>query len=411
MLVALGACHEEGAARLFTPEETAALEKRVLDKVAETDKSCIRPELVELLKPDCPCAKEAMYRKDPNFAQYCANKLTEQIKTIAAAGVGCSPYQVGAKPDHWGAPVYDMWPTHIATLLEQRALAADDTASALDEIFDAIRVSQDATRGRVSLSRAVITATMESKLLATAQKLVTKKSLSDDQLLVLSAKVDALIKTEPRVVENLRGEALYMALHLGVVAIKGPLWIPPSGRSDTYLPQMYDVEYQEDFGATYISSELWAEEKLSQFCTDDNIAVCFMAMSALSTLASTDIVAEVRGAETLLALEPSEGARLRLQRRAITKSNTTMAGSEVAIGQRAHVLTRLAALRIQLDVLRAGKCPVLEANAIGTHYLRDSVELRQLGGPVQAQPVDGGIDILPPVWSYRRQVAARISCP
>lgn len=53
----------------------------------------------------------------------------------------------------------------------------------------------------------------------------------------------------------------------------------------------------------------------------------------------------------------------------------------------------------------------LTTNAIGTYYAPDSVEPRQLGGPVQVQPVDGGIDVLPPVWVPTQKPIAHIRCP
>jgi hypothetical protein len=383
----------------------------VLDKVAETDKRCIRPALVALMKPDCPCANEAISPKDPRFAQYCANKLAEQIKTIAAAGVGCSPFQVGVGSERPAPSVYDMWPTHIATLLSQRALAADDTASALHEILDAVRVSQDATRGRVPLSNAVITATMEGKLLATALELVTKQPMSDDQLVALTAKVDALIETEPAFIESFRGEVVYMALHLGVVAIKGPLWVPPGGRSDIFPPHFYPVDYQEDVGATFISAELQTEERLVRSCTDDNLAACFFAVTAAPIHEDVDIAADVQRAGTLLALAPSEGMRVRLRREVIARNSDSISIYGVPLRQRAHIMTRFAALRMQLDALRAHACPALEANAVETYYVRGRPAPGNLGGALQLRPVDGGIDVLPPVWLKVQKPVTHISCP
>lgn len=421
ILVALSACEYGSAERLFTKAEVAALEKRVLDKVAETDQSCIRPELVALMKPDGACANEANrqrlgYTKRPAVSltpslQRCADRLAGEIKAIAAAGVGCSPFQVGVHSGDWNSKGHGVWPFHIANLLSLRAETADDTAVALNEILDAVHVSQDVTRGRVPVLNAIATATMEDKLLATANKLVTKQSLSEDQLAALIEKVDSLIQTEPDVVENLRGEAVYTALHLGVVAIEGPFWKPPGGRSDVFLPHLYQVDFQEDVGASFISALLWNEEQVTRFCKDDNLALCFFSLNAPLSTEATDIAAEVQGAGILLALEPSEEARMRLQRRVVAKSKDSLGVYEIPVQQRGRILSRLAALRMQLDALRSHECPTLEANAVGTYYLRGRPEPRNLGGPLQLMPVDGGIDVLPPVWVAMQKPIAHISCP
>jgi hypothetical protein len=423
ILVAHAACQGPSAARLFTPDETAALEKRVLDEVAQTDHSCIRPELVALMKPDRPCEDEAIrqridQKKDPAFAlspalQHCAEKLAAEVKAIAAAGGGCSPFQVGVVgADLWRSDSRGFWPFHIANLLSHRAHEAEDVNGALHETLDAIRVSQDATRGRVPVMNAVVTATMEEKLLVTALKLVTKQPLAEAQLAALIAKVDELIAREPSIVENMRGEVIYMALHEGVAAMKGPFWIPPGGRSAMFPSRFYRVDFQEDVGASLVSAFLWTEEELTRFCHDDNLATCFLAASAPVTDEPPDIAAEVQGAGTLLALEPSEEARKYLQNRVIAKSKDSSGVFEVPIKQRARVLSRLAALRLQLDALRSHKCPMLEANALGQyHYLQGRPEPRRLGGPLQMKPVDGGIDVLPPGWVGDRRPVARISCP
>ena len=386
ILVALAAC-ENPAERLYTDAETAALEKRVLDEVAQIDRSCVRPELVELTNTKCPCA---------DGAPGCVDGLVAQFRAIAAAGVGCSPFQVGVGPDNdWFNTTCGSWAIHVANLLDRHALAAHDSATALFEILDAIRVSQDLARGPVHGMRTTWMMTMEGKLLHTALALVTKAPFSAEQLAVITAKVDALFETEPPILDTLRGESLATALHAGAGAIEGPFWVPPGGPSSLFPPRFYLAAHPLDVGAVMISNHVSLEAKLTQACSN-NVTACMAAMMAPDWSQSADVEAEVAHAETLLAFVSSE-ARLHIQRSVVAKTNSAGV-STLLVGQRARLLSALAALRMQLDTLQTGKCPAPLAP-------------RPLGGPVQIKRVGDGIDVLPPLLVAQRRAVAHISCP
>jgi hypothetical protein len=103
--------------------------------------------------------------------------------------------------------------------------------------------------------------------------------------------------------------------------------------------------------------------------------------------------------------------RVRLRREVIARNSDSISIYGVPLRQRAHIMTRLAALRMQLDALRAHACPALEANAVETYYVRGRPAPGNLGGALQLRPVDGGIDVLPPVWLKVQKPVTHISCP
>jgi hypothetical protein len=237
--------------RLFTDDELAALETRVLAEVNKSRRDCIRPEALALWKPTgelAACIKECdvldygadhrkPIRRDELFriATPEATALDAKCGALvsaafvrAAANPGCSPFQIGI--DNVDGVRAFLPRFHLLHLLSRHAHAQGDRASAARSLVTALQVFQDSARGRTN--DFITASALRSSSAFNLIELLADAPLTRTDLDALASSLDHLIASEPPPHEMLQTEANHMAFVYGLVPLKGPSWPVPGGRSE-----------------------------------------------------------------------------------------------------------------------------------------------------------------------------------
>jgi hypothetical protein len=384
-LLVVAAC-QRAPARIYTDAEIADLEARVMAKVAETDASCSHPELLAFatsLDADCRKACRALENSRRPFSpmleesvdtnevaaldEKCAANTLAALGRAAMVSPGCSPYQVGvhAEPgDNIGKDQPSFIDSvYVTNLLLRHALREVDAYVAITELLIGIRVYQDFGRGRINLIQSNLGSAMEGMVIAAAEKILSRASLTNEQLDDVAATLDVAIENEPWPGETLQGEAVHLALHHGVAALKPKDWQPPGGRSDLTSsnegPKSSAHDSRDDAAQMMAAGLRMAAQYAQQCPASASLAACFANLKRSDDDVQTyewDIEATNKHA-IRVAIFPDDDTRHDSQQQLVKSMATQGPYIATTVQRRAVQLARLIGLRVHVQVLRDGRCP------------------------------------------------------
>lgn len=378
VVVALCACHK-APPRIYTDAEIATLEKRVLDEVAKTDASCpSHQELLDIATAiDEPCRRvfEATHsqldtesNEIASVDDKCSARVIEAFGRAASTSPGCSPYQVGVRTEFpvmaasWDKRFRQYIDSlHAARILAWHALRETDDYVGLTELLLALDVAQDMGRGRVDLLEGMKAASMEKNLVSAAEKLLSQSSLTHEQLVDATATLDATMAREPSFSAALQGEALSMALHVGVAALKPIDWQPPGGRTELTTwkgARPASNHDSRDDAAALMEIGLRRIEADAKACPpSSSLATCHANLAATDSPTNIDEDFERADKQAArVAMFPDDVTRRQSQEQLVAAS-IEPEFLEDYVGRRAVAFSHVVALRLRLQVLLDGHCP------------------------------------------------------
>jgi hypothetical protein len=192
----------------------------------------------------------------------------------------------------------------------------------------------------------------------------------------------------------LQSEAVHVAFGYGLVPLKGPSWTVPGGRNDLMVSKLEPSTSHDprDWAGIMMMSALEGGERLEAACQPTALLrECFDHVSAVPVVTS-DHIAELLDRPR----KGDEATRARVKREIVDGFvwSDTYADS---LARRAKELVPLVALRLRIEVLRAGRCPTApELGAPPYTALRTPTVL---GDSIQVTPVDHGLRLDPPGWA------------
>ncbi len=455
LLVLAAACGKSGTApapgpQLFTEVEIAAYKSALLARMAETtNRTCPRPvvrepgtdapatsDLIAVAEPTGAVATclttlaarvgkakivELVEQRDPEIVALvgtCGGALEQAARKAASHREACSPYQVGARrePAEWVTVVRS---AHLLGLHARLSAERGTPAVALAMLLDGASAYRDLGRGHVNLVAAMIAVAATDVLLEQARAILTSATVPRDAIDGLVTGVDALLASEPSFASVLRGERHQFELMYGMGRLEGPNWAPPGGWPDGVRPEVDNepmTKSPRDEGAVmFAAAEKLAAER-DEACPDKaSLKVCHDGLAALGEAASK--VKPPRFGEELwtdLAKAAGSGDALATAHRireAIVQIIVNVAHPALSpyIGKRAAGYARLAALRIHLEIARAGRCPT-DAELAAPPYPA-LLAPAALGDRLTVARTNGGdLEVVPPAWAESKRPAWRISC-
>ncbi|MFH1530998.1 MAG: hypothetical protein ABIK09_09735 [Pseudomonadota bacterium] len=251
---------------LVTPEEVAAVEARVMQRIAEYRAvRCVRPVLRGDPTPGSGAEGLAAFGADAPALQGCFSfseengeaispkdlvafletgeglpvDLTEALRSecggvsaaVSAAvahGDVCSPWRPGIK----GIPAFLPFirTSKIAVILGRTAYTSADTLPLARAALDRIRFDQDTFRGGGTLIAAMVgTASTIAYQVPWLRWLLDQASLDEAALSEIVDSLGVLLATEPPVGEIIEADGYWGFLQLILPVLKGSDWTPPGG--------------------------------------------------------------------------------------------------------------------------------------------------------------------------------------
>jgi hypothetical protein len=398
--------------RLFTDDELATLETRVLAEVNKSRRDCIRPEALALWKPTgelAACMKEcdvldfgADHRKQIRPDAYWrittpeagavdakCGALVSAAFERAAATPGCSPFQLGIENDD---VIESLHRFHLLHLLVRHAQAQGDRASSTRTLVAALQATQDYARGRVS--DAMVALALETSLADKATELLGDAQLTRSDLDALATSVDHLIASEPPPHELLQAEAANTGFAYGLVPLKGPSWSVPGGRTDLMrrwsLRPSTSHDPRDDAGIMMLYA-VESGERFSAACPPTaSVRECFDRLNAsphTTAAPSADLLDRPRKGD--------DATRARVKREIVDAKFANNADAFWLV-RRAVAIVPLVALRLRIEVLRNGRCPTGAELDVPPYSTLRAPSI--LGDSIPVTPIDHALRIDPPAW-------------
>lgn len=398
--------------RLFTDDELAALETRILAEVNKSRRDCIRPEAIALWKPTgelAACIKECdvldygadhrkPIRRDELFriATPEASALDTKCGALvsaaferAAANPGCSPFQLGV--DNVDGVSAFLPRFHLLHLLTRHAHAQRDRASAARSLVAALQAFQDCARGRTN---DIITSALGSNVASNLAELLAEAQLTRNDLDALATSVDHLIASEPPVHELLQAEAAHIGFSYGVIPLKDPSWPVPGGRSELVQssPRPSTSHDPRDDAGIMMMYALESGERLRTACQPNaSMRACFDPSNA-----TPDAPTGAHGGDILDRPRKDDAATRARVKREIVDSYLASGGYAYLIVMRAKAIVPLVALRLRIEILRNGRCPTAAELDLPPYSTLRAPSV--LGDSIQVTPSEHALRIDPPAW-------------
>lgn len=414
-LLLVTACERVPAkqSRLFTDDELAALETRVLAEVNKSTRDCIRPEAVALWKPTgelAACIKECdvldygadhkkPIRRDELFriATPEATALDAKCGALvgaaferAAANPGCSPFQLGI--DNVDGPPAFLPRFHLLHLLSRHAHAQSDRALAARLLVAALQAFQDSARGRTD--DFITASALRSSSAFNFIELLADAQLTRNDLDALATTLDHLIASEPRPHDMLQADAAHVGFAYGLVPLKGSSWAVPGGRSELMLSSLRPStshDPRDGAGITMLTA-LEDGERLRTACQPTtSLRECF------DHLAATPHTTPTAHAPDPLDRPRKDDAATRARvKREIVDMYLSTSDHSYAITNRVHAMVPLVALRLRVEILRSGRCPTAAELDVPPYSTIRAPSV--LGDSIPVTPIDHGLRVDPPAW-------------
>lgn len=401
--------------RLFTDDELAMLESRVLAEVNKSRHDCIRPEALALWKPsgelaacidECdildygadhkkPIRRDELFRiVTPEAAALDAKcgALVSAAFERAAANPGCSPFQIGINNAE-GVDAF-LPRFHLLHLVARHARAQADRASAARSLVTALQAFQDYARGRTNSFTRLTASAARSSLALGLIELLADAHLTHSDLDALATSLDHLIASEPPPHEMLQTEAAHAAFAYGLVPLEGAGWPVPGGRSELMLSSLRPStshDPRDAAGATMLSA-LESGERLRTACPpSSSLRECFDHLNAVP--ATTAIADGIDLLDRPRKDDPATRARVK---REIVDTYLASNGYASSIVRRAQDFVPLVALRLRIEILRNGRCPTATELTVPPYSALRAPSV--LGDAIPATLVDHALLVDLPAW-------------
>ncbi|MDB4953058.1 MAG: hypothetical protein JWO36_627 [Myxococcales bacterium] len=406
--------------RLFTDDELTALETRVLAEVNKSTPDCIRPEALALWKPtgelavcikDCdvldygadhkkPIRRDELFRIATPEATALDAKCGALVSTAferAAANPGCSPFQIGI--DNVDGGPASMPRLLLLHLICRHADAQGDHASGARSLVAALQAFQDYARGRTNGSTLATASAARSSLAFGLIELLADAQLTHNDLDALATSLDHLIASEPPPHEMLQTESAHLGFAYGLVPLKGSSWPVPGGRSDLMLssPQPSTSHDPRDAAGIMMLYALESGERLRTACQPtSSFRECFEHLNATPhTTAAAQVAASLDRPRND---DPATRARVK---REIVGNYLASNAYAYWIATHAKDIVPLVALRLRIEILRNGRCPIPAELDVPPYSTLRAPSV--LGDSVSVTPIDHALRVDPPAW-VREQI-------
>ena len=405
--------------RLFTDDELAALESRVLAEVNKSRRDCIRPEALALWKPtgalatcieECdvldygadhkkPIRRGELFRIATPEASALDAKCGELVSAAferAAAHPGCSPFQLGI--DNLDDTRTFLPRFHLLHLVSRHAHAQGNRASGAHSLVVALQAFQDYTRGRTNSFTLVIGSVARSRLALDLIELLADAQLTRNDLEALATSVDHMIASEPRPHEMLQTEAADMGLRYGLVPLKGSSWPVPGGRNELmeFSRKPSTTHDPRDDAGISMMYALERGERLRTACQPAaSLRECFDRLSSNNNNRPHTTVAY--RADLLDRPRKDDAATRARVKREIVDGYFSSDLHVNTIARRAKDIVPLVALRLRIEIVRSGRCPTAAELDLPPYS-----ELRApsvLGDSIAVTPIDHALRVDPPAWA------------
>ncbi|HEY5945397.1 MAG TPA: hypothetical protein VIV40_07895 [Kofleriaceae bacterium] len=417
-LLFVSACEKAPAkqSRLFTDDELAALETRVLAEVNKSTPDCIRPEALALWKPTgalAACVKECdvldygadhrkPIRRDELFriATPEATALDAKCGALATAAFeraadkpGCSPFQIGV--DNGGGVSAVLPRFHLLHLLSRHALAEGDRASGAHSLVAALQAFQDHARGRTNGIPLMTASSARSSLASGLLELLADAQLTRSDLDALATSLDHLIASEPPPHEMLQADAADMAFAYGLVPLKGPSWSVPGGRTELMESSLRPSMSHDprDAAGIMMMYGLESGERLRTACPPTaSHRECFdhLKATAHTTPAAHD-------ADLLDRPRKDDAATRARVKREIVDTYFSSNDHAHSIARFAKDIVLLVTLRLRIEILRNGRCPTAAELDVPPYSTLRAPSA--LGDSIPVTPVDHALRVDLPAWA------------
>ncbi len=442
------------AVRLFSETEITAWEDALLKRFAVSAvRTCnaphvldpiapgpLGPDLVALVEPTgelATCAKrmagvvtapngvDAIRDRTPEVMQVesaCRATIAAHVAAEAAHTQGCSPYQVGVRPE----PESMTGVLHLARFVALDAELGDPWRG-IQLIVEYTRALEDLARGRVTLISTMIAVAGTALVIEPAIRIVATGKLSPEQLEQLAGELDLMIAALPSYADTLAGERDMMELSTAMGAVMAPGWTPPGGwppgatRSADALGSDALLAHPRDIAALMFAvAEATATQHADACPMTATYEACTAGLAKLAAAQHGDpdsAKAELGKAwndsvRATLAGDPVDAGAMRVKiRHTIIDAMLSIAVPELDkySTKASATFVRLIALRLQVEVLRTGRCPSA-AELASPAYARMLAPTR-FGSPVVVTPSAHGLDVAAPAWMGSALAPIAITCP
>ncbi|HSD90439.1 MAG TPA: hypothetical protein VLB44_23085, partial [Kofleriaceae bacterium] len=300
----------------------------------------------------------------------------------ATATPGCTPFQGPFRLVDPEAPM------RAARALLADATRREDVVEALDEVAAGIRACQDLGRGPAEILVSMRSSACERLLIDVAGTWIATRALTPVQVQHAAATFAALAETEPRFGETIVGQLQTMSTHRAIV-----------------------FQQARDEAALTIASD--------EIIGDLIVTTCPPTASLESCARELSAAGEIEGDPPKLLAQRQDDirkARTDDARHALQTELATTAAHHylrrlgVYIARRAVTVTQLASVRIQLQVLRDGRCPRPDELAAPPYAALRAPAV--LGDAIVVTRTENVLTVEPPVWARSDKPAPiRIKCP
>jgi hypothetical protein len=324
------------------------------------------------------------------LAPDCGPVVEEAISRAVSHEDACSPYRAAMHPISLDeSPVASLMPAWLLAA-HARVLAAHGEASrAMWVLLDGARLFQDTSRGDVPALPVMVAETAFSTLLEHARRILDGNSFSAHDLDKLGAAVDTLLATEPTFDQMMAGERAWQEQEFGLA--------PYDGKPERWGSGLQISSDPRDNAVLNLAVEAVTWSQATSDCpAGASLYRCAHAFAKRSSRESRDRYDEAQRAYASMRL----GFHVRVSEIVELLADRDGPGDSAYryyVASRVRIVTRLVALRLQLDVMRTGRCPTadeLEAPPYST-LRRPAV----LGDSIVVVREQHALDIAPPPWA------------
>jgi hypothetical protein len=374
------------------------------DAASEALRSCADKNDSKSCRPRALDDPAAVVPAVADIEAECGDALAAAITRAVSHEDSCSPYLAGRHP--LGADA-TMVQVARAGLIRARQLARDGRDSeAVRLLFDLVRLGQDLARGGGPMIAAMVGVALVSVANQGLEVVLPRGKLAPAEIAALADEAEMLAASQPSFGEVFAGERDAMELYVILPGAKPADWSPPGGwalRDGKPDRPATDPETAAQVGLMMAAVKRGFEEAGKQCKPGDALSVCKAGLSEAERRLNT----EAKPAVGDLLKSAGKVMRVELEQKLSAVMLPSFSGF---VGKMAEVPLRIAAVRLQLELLRWGAAPCPNAAAMAVGPFPAVMQPPGLGEPLVATDVRGGVELQLPKWASRT-VPSRVSCP
>ena len=423
--------------RLVTEAEIAAHEAALMKRISETKaRTCKRPllrgqplpgpgadDLRALAQPtgelaDCDARLAKLGDLNPLVEARDATLLAIQkecgpryeaalVKAISHEDA-CSPFQVGVDrvAPQTTADLTRALRTAKFLAIHARERSTDDPLAAMWLLLDAMRFSDDLSRGHTTLIDRMIGIAATGLLADQAFAILAKSSIAADKLAELSTAFGVLTAYQQPFTDTLRGERDYGDLVYALGPLKPKNWVPPGGWPEGQDPrgaergELLTRNPRDEHALHFFVSERTAREVAKACPSGGTLEACAKGFGdAEATPKEPDPASFAKLYAKLAAAKNVDQARLEIRDAMVDiLDGVARPAYSAYVRKQGRSIAKLAALRIHLELARHAAT----ANPCRPALVEIPDELLappQLGGRLKLIVTSDAVEIAAPAWT------------